>query len=195
MLYFDVIDPILPIVNQSRLRAEVQQESASVAVLALSYAVAALGAIAATDGELSFAQVHCYNQTRELLDVCERQEDPNFLADINVLQAFVLLTLYEFKQPNFARSWMTLGRATRLCKMVGLDDIDGSHVLPKPMGSHISLPPPTSPGALEERRRTFWGLYVFDAFAAIKSEMATAFDSTQVSNPPAGPPPLDGAHD
>ncbi|KAI9164032.1 Depudecin biosynthesis cluster-specific transcription activator DEP6 [Paramyrothecium foliicola] len=178
--FFEVFDPILPIINQARFFAEIVQGSGSVAILALSYAVAALGALAAGDAEYTYAQEHCYNQARELLDVCERQETDGTLANINILQTCVLITLYEFKRPNFARSWMTLGRATRLCKMMGLDWIDDHGNGARPTGLHIHLAPASSPAELEERRRTFWVLYVFDAFAAIKSETATTFDATQM---------------
>lgn len=40
-------------------------------------------------------------------------------------EALILLALYEFKQPNFHRAWVTLGRAIRLAKMMGLDRVDG----------------------------------------------------------------------
>ena len=172
--------PILPIINQSRFYSEVVQCSGSVATLALSYAVAALGALAASDVEFNFAQEHCYNQARELLDVCERQESDGILSNINILQTCVLLTFFEFKRPNFARSWMTLGRAIRLCKMMGLDWIDDHENGSQNAGMRIQLAPATSPAELEERRRTFWLLYTFDIFAAIKLETSTTFDSIQV---------------
>lgn len=109
-------------VNRVRFQAEAAALSPPIDIQALSYAVAALGAFTST-GCVS-ARDKCYNQARELLDLCERQDNGGMLVSINTLQTCVLLALYEFKSPNFARLWMTLGRAIRLCKMMGLDTLD-----------------------------------------------------------------------
>ncbi|KAI0476270.1 hypothetical protein GGR56DRAFT_462407 [Xylariaceae sp. FL0804] len=179
--FFDVYDPVLPMIDRTRFQAEVSQYSSSIEVCGLSQAVAALGALATP--EFAFAQEQCYSQARELLDMCERQENGGTLANINTLQTCVLLMLYEFKRPNFARSWMTLGRAIRLCKMMGLDRIDaelGNRPVLRPLGLQVDLPPASTPTTLEERRRTFWLLYIFDASAAIRSRASTSFDATQI---------------
>ncbi|KAH7319621.1 hypothetical protein B0I35DRAFT_429421 [Stachybotrys elegans] len=179
--FFEIFDPVLPMVNRARFQLELAQDASAIDVQGLSFAVAALGALAAP--EFAFAQERCYNQARELLDMCERQEKGGSLANINALQTCVLLTLYEFRRPNFARSWMTLGRAIRLCKMMGLDRLDAeaaSGFPPQPWDVHLSLPPVSSPSALEERRRTFWILYIFDASAAIRSGTETAFGPMQI---------------
>ncbi|KAK7739633.1 hypothetical protein SLS53_005600 [Cytospora paraplurivora] len=109
-------------VNRARFQAEAAAFSPPINIQALSYAVAALGALTST--ECVSARDKCYNQARELLDLCERQDSDGMLVSINTLQTCVLLALYEFKSPNFARLWMTLGRAISLCKMMGLDMLD-----------------------------------------------------------------------
>jgi hypothetical protein len=176
--FFEIVDPIVGcMVNQSRFLAEIAEPSPPINVQALSYAIAALGAL--TSAEYSSARDECYNQARELLDLCERQDSGRMLVSINTLQTCVLLALYEFKSPNFVRLWITLGRAIRLCRMMGLDTLDAgtSNTLPGP----FELPPATSPAEMEERRRTFWILYIFDVSAATRSPAARpAFDAGQV---------------
>lgn len=172
-------------VNRSRFQAETSALSPPINTQALSYAAAALGAL--TSAEYVGARERCYNQARELLDLCERQDSGGMLVSINALQTCVLLALYEFKSPNFARLWMTLGRAIRLSKMMGMDLLDAdrsstSESLSKePPQLPFQLPPASSPAVLEERRRTFWILYIFDVSASIRSpSVRPAFDASQV---------------
>lgn len=102
------------------------------------------------------------------------------LASINTLQALTLRTLYEFKQPNFARTRMTLGRPIRLAKMMGLGDADGYGYSRAgtvvEWGVRLQLPPPSDPEDTEERRRTFWVLYIFDAFSNTQTNELSALE-------------------
>lgn len=176
-------------VNRARFQAEAAAFSPPFNIQALSHAVAALSALTST--EYVSARDRCYNQARELLDLCERQDSGGMLVSINTLQTCVLLALYEFKSPNFARLWMTLGRAIRLCKMMGLDMLDADYsgtsagLSKQPPQLPFQLPPSSSPAVLEERRRTLWILYIFDVSATIRSPSAIpAFDASQVTRSP-----------
>ncbi len=187
----------MPIINRTRFQAEISQPAQAIEVQALSHAIATLGAFSTV--ELRGLVEECYDQARNLLDICERQETSVSLHNINTLQACVLLTLYEFKRPNFARAWMTLGRAIRLSKMMGLDRADGRASAAAQWGIHVPIPVPTNPADIEERRRTFWLLYIFDAFASVRTNSSPAFEKL-VSAPlylylylyrrPPPPPPL-----
>ncbi|KAK0616595.1 fungal-specific transcription factor domain-containing protein [Immersiella caudata] len=182
-VYFEVFHPILPIVNRARFQEELEAEPQSIQVQALSHAIATLGALVAPEDGYAFDA--CYHHARNLVESCERQDNGLVLADINTLQAYVLLGFYELRKPNLARAWMTLGRATRLARMMcpdGLDDPlgDASH-------RRLFLLPPTdrppSPADVEERRRTFWLLYLLDGSAAVRISISPTFDGPQASNP------------
>lgn len=177
--FFDVFYPILPFINPVRFHAELAQCPDSIPLQALSHAIAALGALASN--ELSGALEACYNQARTLLELCERQENGAALVDINTLQTYVLLGVYEFRQPNFARAWMTLGRAMRLAKIMGLDKKNPQHAVSLDQDLFITLPPPLlDPAQMEERRRTFWQIYILDTYAAMRTKSPPVFDG-QVS--------------
>lgn len=171
--------PALPIVNESRFQNELAESSDLIQVQALSQAIAALGALATS--ELSFAVEACYNKARDLLDICERQEDNATLANINALQTCILLSVYELKRPNFARAWMTLGRGIRLAKMMCLESAESDG---RASEHQDLLSMPLAPGVdraeVEERRRTFWQLYVLDGFASMRSNSTPVFDGRQV---------------
>lgn len=171
--FFDVFLPIMPMLSRTRFETEISQVSPTIGTQALSYAIAALGSFSVP--ELRCYVERCYENSRCLLDMCERQESGESLASINTLQACILLTLYEFKQPNFARAWMTLGRAIRLAKMMGLDQADGHANMAAQWGLRAQLPRPINPVDAEEWRRTFWVLYVFDGFSSLRTDSGSAF--------------------
>ncbi|KAL2067812.1 hypothetical protein VTL71DRAFT_15908 [Oculimacula yallundae] len=96
----------------------------------------------------------------------ERGDTGEALSSINTIQACALLTLYELKQPYFGRAWMSLGRAIRLGKMMGLEKENGNSGLPAQWFPFNQRKSPPSPSEAEERRRTFWVLYILDALAS-----------------------------
>ncbi|RYP01289.1 hypothetical protein DL766_003773 [Monosporascus sp. MC13-8B] len=77
---------------------------------------------------------------------------------------------------NFARAWMTLGRAIIMAKIMGLDRMDDHCSVRARWGLPTQLDLPSDAAALEEKRRTFWLLYIFDTFANIKTKLDSAFD-------------------
>ncbi|PYH71921.1 fungal specific transcription factor domain-containing protein [Aspergillus vadensis CBS 113365] len=175
-LYFDLFHPIMPLICRSRFEAEISEMSPSIEVQSLSFAMAVLGSFSVP--ELRCHVDRCYEQCRTLLDLCERQDTGESLASINTLQALALLTLYEFKQPNFARAWMTLGRAIRLAKLIGLDRVDSppNSTVTAPWDQRPRLPPASCAVIAEERRRTFWVLYVFDSLSTTHLHAQSALE-------------------
>lgn len=176
----------MPIINRTRFLAEAAQTFPPVEVQVLSHAVACLGAVS-IPGLADYADKY-YNHARHLLETCEQQDSSGALASLNTLQAYALLTLFEFKRPNFARAWMTLGRATRLAKLLGLEEVDSP---PRKLeddwrgwGMPAQLPAASGPGDMEERRRTFWLLYTLDAFATLKINAGPAFTGPVCGNQP-----------
>ncbi|KAK0726004.1 hypothetical protein B0H67DRAFT_551427 [Lasiosphaeris hirsuta] len=164
----------------------------SIQAQALSYAVATLGALVTR--EHSYALETCYNHARNLLDRCERQDNGSVLTNINTLQACALLCLYELKKPNFTRAWMTLGRAIRLAKIMCLDRADEDSD-PADGTNHrkLFLLPPAAPdpAGMEERRRTFWLLYILDGCAVLRSRTPSAFENQQPMVPLPSPGDLE----
>ncbi|KND89072.1 hypothetical protein TOPH_06361 [Tolypocladium ophioglossoides CBS 100239] len=166
----------MPIINRTRFQAEVSQAFPPIQVRALSSAVVALGA-SSLPGCDNLVEI-CYARAHTILETCERQENGIFLVNINAIQAFALLTLYELKRPNLARACMTLGRATLLASVMGLDKVDGPPSMARQWSSwglRPLCPLPSSPADLEERRRTFWLLYILDAFVSLRTKLGPAF--------------------
>lgn len=135
-----------------------------------------MGALAAFSvPELQDHASFYHEQARNLIDLCERQESGDSLENINILQAYVILTLYELKQPNFARAYLTLGRAIKLIQILGLDKVESDPGMYARWGLSKQPSHSISPAEQEERRRVFWSLFIFDSFASIRSNICPTF--------------------
>ncbi|KAI0529972.1 fungal-specific transcription factor domain-containing protein [Xylaria digitata] len=147
----------------------------------LSYAMGALGALAFP--KLGIPLEACYHQARHLLDLCERQEDKAKFADIRMVQACILLSLYELRRPNPARAWVTLGRAIRLGQVISLDTSENHTEGSFCPGQFNPLTPSSDPEELEERRRTFWLLYLLDSYTVMRTNLSPFFHGRQINIP------------
>ncbi|KAI9785101.1 MAG: hypothetical protein M1816_000512 [Peltula sp. TS41687] len=177
--YFDVAYAVSPLLNRARFFAQLQSFPLCFAVSSLSYAVALSGA--AVSQEHAHWKQRCYNLARKYVDMCEREENEANLVSIDVLQALALIIRYELKSNGFARAWMTLGRAVRLAKLMGLDQMDQAAPTASSPDFRLSLPPTYDLAELEERRRTFWTLYIYEGYASVRTGSPCAIDEARVS--------------
>lgn len=206
-------------VHRRRFLDELNNTPAFVPTQALSLAMAGLGSLAreppferqkqqqfGTPSSTTTATIPAdsfYTQARGLLDMCEREDNGAGLSSIDTLQACILLGFYELQRPNLARTWMTLGRAIRLSKLMGLERTDLDFNAFEALGVadprsgmcrslRVCLPRSNCPFNAEEKRRTFWQMYVLDAFASMKTKFAPAVDEVGSAIPANHSfPPLD----
>ena len=169
----------MPILSEVRFTTELTRDRGSSPIEALRYAVALIGTTVCP--ELACLQQDCYSSARRYVELCERDEDGTDLANLNTFQALLFIIRYELTSKWFTRAWMTLGRAIRLAKMLNLHQMD--KVDPGGFASsdlQMGLPPTQDPTVLEERRRSFWALYIFEGYAATRTRMPCQFTETQV---------------
>ncbi|WYZ36518.1 hypothetical protein EsH8_II_000024 [Colletotrichum jinshuiense] len=160
--YFESVYFSFPFLNRDRFVAE-SAGGGGPAVSALVYSVALAGCTHSP--KYLSKQSSCYNLARNYAERCERDGNLN---DINFLQALLFIGRFEAMDRKLEKSWLTLGRAAMLCRLLKLvqmdhfDDIDGT-----PDTGHRDescLDPSDDPVLLEERRRTFWGLYILQSY-------------------------------
>lgn len=164
----------MPMINESRFHEEAAKRPFSPEAQVLLHATGILGASTMPEYE-SYVKL-CYDQTRRLLDEYGRQESGYHLTRLENLQAYVILAFFEFRRPNFARAWLTLGRAIGLAKILGLCRTETRPCLATQWGLR-DIPPSYADDAIEEeRRRTFWALYILDGFANIRTNSGSTFE-------------------
>ena len=169
----------MPILSEIHFSTELAKDCTSSPIQGLTYAVALVATTVCP--EFGYLQQVCYSTARKYVELCERDEDGTDLANLNTFQALLFIIRYELTSKRFTRAWMTLGRAIRLAKMLNLhqmDKVGTSGVASSDL--QMRLPPTQDPTSLEERRRSFWALYIFEGYAATRTGMPCQFSESQV---------------
>ncbi|KAJ2988787.1 hypothetical protein NUW58_g3794 [Xylaria curta] len=166
--YFDVIYFSLPFLSEDRFTAELAANPNSPALLALSYAVALVGCtITLQHAHLRDAY---YATARNYVEQCERSLSEEDLASFNLFQALLFLIRFEIMNRRLTRAWMTLGRAVRLSKLLGLHRMDrDTNEYTSCFDLDLGLPTTQDPLLLEERRRSFWCLYILESYVRTRT--------------------------
>ncbi|KAM5442429.1 hypothetical protein MferCBS31731_002307 [Microsporum ferrugineum] len=182
--FFEYYYPVLPILSQSRFRTELNNNPASLPIRALSYGVALIGTTVSS--RFNHLQQVCYTAARKYVELCERDEDETLFMNLNTFQALVFIIRYELTKSHLTRAWMTLRRAIALAGLLNLHELDSettrivSRFEHSSTSSPSSLRAPTSstrkPIRLEEMRRSFWALYVFEGYASVRMNKACLLD-------------------
>ncbi|KAK7427342.1 hypothetical protein QQZ08_006111 [Neonectria magnoliae] len=168
--FFDFIHQSLPILYESRFFDELNLKPQSRPLLALQYAVGALGASLSPSHEQT--QQKYYKESRKYLEMCEIEEDEAEFANLHTFQALLLLLRYEIMASKITRAWMTLGRAIRLASVLNLHKMDSMMPVEEIVaGLHVNLPSTTDAVVLEERRRAFWCLFILETYVRTRSGM------------------------
>jgi hypothetical protein len=161
--YFDHIYFSFPFLNKDRFLAE--SAGGDNAIKALIYSVALTGC--AQSPAYRSKKAKCYELAR---DYAERSERGGQMDDLNLLQALLFIGRVEAMNGELERSWLTLGRAAMLSRLLKLHQIDRSeetevvHAAMYQSAPGLNLPASTEPVALEEWRRTFWALYILQSY-------------------------------
>ncbi|KAI1377953.1 fungal-specific transcription factor domain protein [Hypoxylon crocopeplum] len=157
-LYFDRVHPIVPLLNKPKTFKWINiGNSMSEAQKCLQYAM--WTSATAFSSQFGGLQEALYAKTRFMLDQIDLNGTDSLLCQIEHVQAWILVTFYEFGRTNYRRGWLSAGRVFRLVQFLKLYDIDS----PKPLGLECEDDPVT----LEEKRRTFWVAYCLDRFISV----------------------------
>lgn len=118
-------------------------------------------------------QPACYSNARKYAELCERDDRETYLMSLNAFQSLLLIFRYELTKKHFARAWMTLGRAVTLAQILDLQHMDAGAFHTTNLSRHISSPETALSdvhdlASLEEMRRSFWALYIFESYASIR---------------------------
>ncbi|KAE8368986.1 hypothetical protein BDV27DRAFT_166579 [Aspergillus caelatus] len=164
-LFFDRAYPFAPIVHQQRYYTRATHESdAREPFTTLQYAMRTLSA--SMGSQFQGILPVLYTHTCCLLDVWE-QNMPNEALPIEVVQARLLLVLYEILKSNPSKGWISAGRCFHLVHLMKLDQIDNPNTWQTSSLSSVEI---------EERRRTFWTAYALDRYANLVNGLPLAMN-------------------
>ncbi|KAF2789165.1 hypothetical protein K505DRAFT_410481 [Melanomma pulvis-pyrius CBS 109.77] len=164
-LYFDRVHNFAPMLQRFRYLLWSKQPNKSRGKICLQYAMWTLAA--ALSSQFQFLRGELYTEARQSLDALE-MENPDMC--IERVQAWLLLSLYEFMSDLYQRGLVSVGRAFRLVQLMRLHEID-------------KLPITGGQGDLidiESIRRTFWMAYTIDRFTSAQDNLSLAINEKQI---------------
>lgn len=172
----------LPFLDFGRFQRELAADHESISILALSYSVALVGSTLLPGYRHLTAA--CYDLSRRYIEICERDEPGENLISLNLLQAMTFVVRHEITDRHLRRAYMTLGRAIRLMKVLGLHTQDSeSQPDPRDAGDlGMCLPLSMDPLVLEERRRTFWILYILESYVTTRTGISGELGESRVQH-------------
>ncbi|KAF3390939.1 Asperfuranone cluster transcription factor afoA [Talaromyces pinophilus] len=158
--YFDRIHPIAPMLHQRRYFSWARVPGQSMSRTCLQYTMWILAASCSRQFQSICDML--YNETRQMLEVLDTRDSDIDGLEIEQVQAWILLVLYEVTRSHSRRGWISAGRAFRLVQLMRLFEIDGTGGILSPSTTEDWV-------TLEERRRTFWMAYLLDRFISVQN--------------------------
>lgn len=127
--------------------------------------------------QLQHIQESLYDCTRHALTSLESNDNNAEFADLDHVQARVLLLIYEFMRTNHQRAWISAGRCIRLVQLMRLYEVDSVENVKR----QHNAADPEDWIRIEEKRRTFWMVYSLDRFISIRHEWPLAINEQVAS--------------
>lgn len=169
-MFFERAYLFAPIINQQRYFARAAREPrTSESFSCLQHAVRMLSA--SMGSQFKRILPILYTHTCGTLDAWDR----NMLdgeVPIEIIQAQLLLALYEILKDDPRKGWTSAGRCFRMVQRAKLDKIDDPSTRQSCRLLEVEV---------EERRRTFWTAYALDRYANLVHEMPLALNDQMVS--------------
>ncbi|KAF4771528.1 hypothetical protein HAV15_004347 [Penicillium sp. str.  len=161
-LYFDRVHPVAPMLHQGRYFSWAQSFNKLASHICLQFSMWALAA--ASSAHLQHMRESLYTRARSAMDALDHDIESSSAACLQVAQAWLLLTHYEFRYMSYRRAWFTAGRAFRIIQLAKLHEIDRLNDV------SINMAHPEAWAEAEEKRRTYWLAYCLDRFLNISDE-------------------------
>ncbi|KAI9656871.1 MAG: hypothetical protein M1821_003510 [Bathelium mastoideum] len=172
-IYFDRVHPSQPLIHRPRYLAALNLSPQMRPPISLRYMIWCLAATI-TDKYEGMATIF-YERARKYLQSDEMRGHGESIISVANCQAWVLATVFEFKNMYFPRAWLSAARACKLAQMMGLHRLDGEGLDVKQC-----IPPPRDWTEREERRRTFWACFASDRYASIGTGWPMTVDEKDI---------------
>lgn len=119
-----------------------------------------------------------YNETRQKLEENDLSENNMNVVQIEQVQAWILITSYEFLRSSYQRAWFSAGRVFRLVQLLRLHELDNHSELLQMLSASSSQEEEIG---REERRRAFWVAYCLDRFISVQNGLPLTLNEEVVS--------------
>ncbi|KAJ5168279.1 uncharacterized protein N7482_003873 [Penicillium canariense] len=172
-IFFEKVYPMLPIIHRPRYYASLNLAPHMRPPICLRYMMWCHAA-SVSDKYYSLHN-HFYQRSRKYAEADEMKGFGEHIISLAHCQTWILIGSYEFRMIYFPRAWLSVGKATRLALMMGLNRLDGNGLDVKQ-----SIIPPKDWTEREERRRTFWMAFCTDRYASIGTGWPMVIDEDDI---------------
>lgn len=172
-LYFEKVHPSIPMIHRPRYLAAMNLAPNMRPPICLRYI---MWCLASTCSEKygSLTEIF-YHRAKKYAYLDEMKGHGESMITLAHCQAWLLISMHEFKCMHFPRAWLTVGRAARAAQMMMLHRLDGTGLDVKQC-----LAPPRDWTEREERRRTFWMAFCQDRYASIGTGWPMTIDERDI---------------
>ncbi|KAF4987102.1 hypothetical protein FDECE_15585 [Fusarium decemcellulare] len=170
-IYFNKLQADSPMIHEANYIASLYKPAHMQPPMCLQYAVLAAGASASST--FTHLAEAFYERARQYLQANEMKNDSDQISLAHV-QAWVLVSHFEAHHLWFSRASMSIARAIRLGQILGLHRLDGTNV------AGLTLPPATDFGEEEERRKTFWVMFITDRITSSTGGWPVLMDARSI---------------
>ncbi|KAJ5086633.1 hypothetical protein NUU61_007940 [Penicillium alfredii] len=172
-LFFEKVYPNIPIIHGPRYYASLNLAPHMRPPVCLRYM---MWSHAASVSDKYFAMHgHFYQRARKYVYLDEMKGFGESIVSVAHCQTWILIGAYEFRMICFPRAWLSVGNATRLALMMGLNRLDG-----RGLDVKQTLSPPKDWVEREERRRVFWMAFCNDRYASIGTGWPVVIDECDI---------------
>ncbi|KAJ5732677.1 Transcription factor [Penicillium malachiteum] len=172
-IFFEKIYPMMPIIHRPRYYASLTLGPNARPPICLRYMMWCHAA--SVSDKYYFLHNHFYQRARKYAESDEMKGFGEAIVTLGHCQTWILIGAYEFRMIYFPRAWLSVGKATRLALMMGLNRLDGTGIDVKQ-----SMLPPKDWTEREERRRVFWMAFCTDRYASIGTGWPLVIDESDI---------------
>ncbi|KAJ5560329.1 hypothetical protein N7513_002728, partial [Penicillium frequentans] len=171
-IFFEKVYPSIPIIHPNRFLVNSSLSAHLSLPLSLRYMIWCHAALCC-DRYYSFHS-EFYQCARKYAEVDETTESfGHGIVTLSHCQAWILMSIYELRMVLLPRAWVSVGKASSLSLIIGLNQLDGPSQSVK-----MCMPPPKDWVEGEERRRVFWMAFCIDQYASIATGRPMLIDET-----------------
>ncbi|KAK3903292.1 putative binuclear zinc transcription factor [Staphylotrichum tortipilum] len=174
-VYFEKSHYGAPMIHPSRYTSLLRSPPGLQPPPFLQHAVMALGAVA--DPSYASLVMPLYRRARTLAEADE-MDDQHSAVTVAHAQGWLLLANLEAQTGHFSRASLSLGRSIRIAQILNLHQLDRDGQIHGLFQCHLA--PPRDWVETEERRRTWWVLYVTDRLVFATTGLPAAIDDRHV---------------
>ncbi|KAJ5192263.1 hypothetical protein N7449_008405 [Penicillium cf. viridicatum] len=161
-LYLDRVHHSIPILHQRWYLSWSKSTTKSTSRTCLQYAMWALASLLSTQFRDMIEPL--YQKTKQMLEHLSLEANEKINLTTELVQAWVLVVIFESMRAYHQQAWMSVGRAFRLVQAMRYHEIDSPH---DRKGSSSRIGDFTE---IEEKRRVFWMAYFLDHVISIRDD-------------------------